>query len=132
MNKNIIIFVIIIAIFGMFCYIYSQNKITKNQQIIYKNEYKNLKNEEISGTEFASIINKAIDRNTLNNVPKDNNGLFIDEGENSIIIEVKFVDDENIINVQKIFNNDITKFISIYGKFKFKCTKIEIFVLWRS
>lgn len=125
MKKSIIIFVILIAILGMVWYIYSQNKISLNNKIAYNNDYKDLKDKEITGTELATIINKAMDLNVSNNVQKNNRGYFIDNGENSLQIEIKFKDSDDIINSQSIFKNDITRFINIYGNFKFKCTKIE-------
>lgn len=125
MKKSVIFFIIIIAILGTVWYINSQSKISLNNKIAYNNDYKELKDKEITGIEFASIINKAMDLNVSNQVQKDSKGFYIDNGENSLLIEIKFKDSDIIINAQSVFKNDITKFINIYGNYKFKCTKIE-------
>lgn len=124
MKKIIVFFVIIIAILGMFCYIYSQKKISQNELIANNKEYTTLLNKEISANDLASLINKTINKNETNKVTKEN-GLYIENDTNSIIMEIKFIDSDNAIRTENIYKNDITKFIELYGSSKFKCTKVE-------
>ena len=124
MKKIIIIFVIIIAILGSFCYIYAQKKITDNRKIANYGKYNTLLNKEMLGTDLASLINESIDKNKSNEV-KDDNGLYIENDENSIIIEIKFMDSDSPIRSEKIYFNGIQRFIELYGSSNFKCTKVE-------
>ena len=124
MKKIIIFFVIIIAILGMFCYIYSQKKISQNELIANNKEYTSLLNKEISANDLASLINKTINKDEANKIIKDN-GLYVENDTDSIIMEIKFIDSENIIRTENIYKNDIAKFIELYGSSKFKCTKVE-------
>ena len=125
MKKITIFLVLIIEFIGIYCYTYSQNKISKNNIIANNNEYTALLDTEITGTNFASIINKVMDQNLNNNVEKDSDGIFLDNGTNSINIEIKFKDTDKVVKAEKIFNYDIRNFIKVYGNYKFKCTKID-------
>lgn len=125
MKKISIIFVIIIAILGMFCYIYSQKKISQNEMVANNKEYTSLLETEIAGTDLATLINKTINKNESNEVQKEN-GTYIENDTNSIIIEIKFIDSENTIRMESIYKNEVSKFIELYGSSKFKCTKVEL------
>ncbi len=124
MKKIVVIFVIIIAILGSICYIYSQKKITENKKIANYDKYKTMLNKEFAGTDVASLINESIDKNKSNNV-EDNNGLYIDNNENTFIIEIKFLDADSLIRGEKIYLNGVQRFVDLYGTAKFKCTKVE-------
>ena len=123
MKKYIILAIIVImavTAIGYLNYI-SVSKATSNSN---KN-YENLLNKTITGTEFATYINKIIDKNTKNSVEKDSKGYYINNNENSIIVEIKFKDSDNIFRIEQISNNGIEKFINLYANLNFKCTKIE-------
>ena len=94
MKKIVLIFVIIIAILSSFCYIYSQKKITKNKKIASYDKYQKLLDTEIPGTDLASLINESIDKNKTNEVNSEN-GLYIENDDNSMIIEIKFIESDN-------------------------------------
>ena len=112
MKKIVVIFVIIIAILGSICYIYSQKKITENKKIANYDKYKTMLNKEFAGTDVASLINESIDKNKSNNV-EDNN------------VEIKFLDADSLIRGEKIYLNGVQRFVDLYGTAKFKCTKVE-------
>lgn len=124
MKKIVVIFVIIIAILGSICYIYSQRKVTYNKKIANYGKYKTMLNTDILGTDIASLINESIDKNKSNKV-EAKDGLYIDNGENSFIIEIKFLDADSLIRVEKIYLNGVQRFVELYGTSKFKCTKVE-------
>ena len=50
---------------------------------------------------------------------------YIDNGKNSIRIEIKFLELDKVITMERINNVGIEKFWSNYGALSFKCTKIE-------
>lgn len=125
MKKIIIFLSIVVIIVAGISYLYLNYKanyeISKKENMEYESYY----NKEILGTEVATLINRTVDVNTKNTIQKNNKGIFIENEENSIKMEIKFSDDENIHPAEIIFSNGIEKFVQYYGEIKFKCTKIE-------
>lgn len=125
MKKYIILAIIVIMAVTAIGYLYlnyiSNSKATTNSN---KN-YESLLNKTITGNEIATYINQIIDKNTKNGVEKGSNGYYIDNNENSIIVEIKFKDSDNIFRIEQIYNNGIEKFINLYANLNFKCTKLE-------
>lgn len=103
--------------------------------VTYKNEYniiqsenaefEEYKDKEINGLSVASMINKAVDKNTKNKIEKDKNGNFIQNDENSIEIEIYMTDNETTYKMETIYNAGIEQFVQYYGNIQFKCSKIE-------
>ena len=103
--------------------------------VVYKNEYnviqsenaefEEYKDKEINGLSVASMINKAVDKNTKNKIEKDENGKFIQNDENSIEIEIYMTDNETTYKMETIYNAGTEQFVQYYGNIKFKCSKIE-------
>ena len=125
MKKYIILFIIVIIAVCSISYLYLNYVNEANNVQASNKEYTSLYNESINGSTFATNINKIIDKNTKNNVQKDENGYFIDNGTNSIIVQIKFKDSDNIFRIEQIYNNDISKFIDLYSNLNFKCTNIK-------
>ncbi len=125
MKKYVILFIIVIIVVTSIAYLYLNYVSGANNVKASNKEYTNLYNTTITGSTLASNINKIIDKNTKNNVQKDENGYFIDNGTNSIIGEIKFKDSENTFKIEQIYNNDISKFINLYSNLNFKCTNIK-------
>ena len=124
--KKIGIFIfIVIAILGTLSYLYmtyiAQNNIAKKENKQLESYY----NEEIYGTDLATVINKSIDSNIINNVEKDKKNNYIENDTNSIKIDIYFTDDEKKHSMEEIYNTTTEKFVQYYSKIKFKCTKIE-------
>lgn len=124
MKKILIIFVIIIAFLGIIWYIYEEAKITYNQKIGFNNYYEQIKDKDINGADMTSLINRVIDNNEKNEVSKDSDGVFVSNNENSINMEIKFKDNDNVIKVEKIYTMGLQKFTELYRNSKFKLTKI--------
>ena len=125
MKKIIIFFVIVIAILGTIWYIINQKKIETRTIKEANEKYEIAKEREITGVELASIINKAIDNNEKNAVQKDSNGIYIDNEINSINIQIKFIESEETINMERIFAKGTKQFLQYYSYQNFKCNKIE-------
>lgn len=121
------IFLILLVIIALTSIGYLYISYTSNQKEVQANNkiYENLYNKEITGTDFATIINKTIDNNEKNQVEKEENGYFIDNGKSSVIVEIKFKDSDEIFRIEAIDKNGIENFIKLYANLKFKCTKIE-------
>lgn len=126
-NKIIIILIIFIVILSISIYtvhsyrknIYDYQETTRTYEAYY--------NKQILGTELISIINRTIDINQKNNIPKDSEGLYIENDNNSIKIYINFkYDDEyRIVEMEKISNNGTDNFRKIYSSANFKCTDIS-------
>ena len=125
MKKYIILMSTIIIIVSAVVYLCYQYKITINDITYNNKDYTILDGKEITGTELATLINKSINKNEENNVEKDSNGVYKDNKTNSINIEIKFKDNDKVIEAEKIEANDISKFIQYYSTTNFKCTNIE-------
>lgn len=125
MKKYIYLLIIVIIAIASVSYLYI-NYVNTTKNITNQNKmYENLYNKNINGTTFATSINKILDANNKNNVSKDENGYYLDNGTNSIIVEIKFKDSDNIFRIEQIYKNDISKFINLYANVNFKCTKIN-------
>ena len=117
MKKYIILAIIVIIAVGSISYMFASYRIN-NLQIEENNKmYTDIYNKEITGTELATIINKTIDRNEKNEVQKDESGFYIENETNSIIIEIKFKEAEEIIRTESISINGIENFINFYSNF---------------
>lgn len=125
MKKIACFFFIVIAIIVGISYMYINYKTsynqTKHENVIFESYY----NKEIYGTDLTTVINKAIDRNTENNIEKDKKGFYIPNDTNSIVIDIKITDNDKIYKMETFFNNQMDNFVQFYGQVRFKCTKIE-------
>lgn len=119
----LIILCIIVAIVGLTIY----NGIRlKNLTEDYNKTYESYNEKEILGTTLISIINKTIDQNEKNAIPKQEDSIYyIDNGENSIQIQVKFLESDNIIRMEDIAKQETENFIKYFATATFKCTSIE-------
>ena len=116
------ILLIISAIVGCTVYNYRQTQANIAQ---YNKQYESWYSKQILGTDFISIINKTIDNNEKNDIQKDENNIYIEDNEKSVKIYVKFLESDNIFDMEAISNNGIENFIQNYATFSFKCTKID-------
>lgn len=126
MKKSFLIItaIILIIIFIVLGYIFeAQSK--QNEAISYNKEYKNYLGKEIYGAEIATLINKVTEQNERNNVSKDENGYYIDNGTNSIKIDLKMITVEKTYPMELIYKNDVTNFVKNFNVILFKCTNIE-------
>lgn len=83
-------------------------------------QFESYNNQEIYGAELATIMNKAIDKNQNNEVPKDNKGKYIDNNNNSIRIEVQMLDNKKIYSMETLNSGGMDKFVKFYNEIKFK------------
>ena len=117
---SIFLIIIYIVVYG----VYQKNENTAQIGVDNKT-YESYENKEVLGTDIISIINKATDSNKKNDIKIGEDGNYIDNGKNSIRIEIKFLELDKVITMERINNVGIEKFWSNYGALSFKCTKIE-------
>ena len=88
-------------------------------------EYEQYLNKKILGTDVATLINKVVDKNEKNGVQKNEKGYYIDNGENSIKIDLKMTTIDKTYPMEEIYNNQITLFVQNFNFISFECTSIE-------
>ncbi len=126
MKRNIIFIVaIFLVVIAIITYSFYNIKRAEKESSQNNRAYQSFYNQEVLGTDVISIINKAIDSNEKNAVDKDEKGHYIDNNKNSIIIEIKFKEQEQIIKMEAIEKSGEQKFLILFGATSFKCTKIE-------
>ena len=83
--KKIFIFIAILIIIVAIVTIALASYQSKQNAIKAENaEYEKYKDQEVNGLEVATLINKSVDKNTKNEIPKDEKGIFIQNDTNSI------------------------------------------------
>ena len=117
------IFLVIVAILSYILYNYQKNIMIVNQINQEFEQYTT--QDKIIGSLLMTIINKATDYNEKNGVKKDNNNRYIQNEENSIKIEVKFLESKSIYDMEAISGLGSEAFIKNYNSMYFKCTKKE-------
>ena len=126
MKKSIILILTIFSIVvTIVCYSIYHQRMVKIQASENNRAYESFYNQDILGTDFISIINKAIDNNEKNLVNKDENENYINNERNSIKIEVKFKELDKVISMEAINKQSIYEFLQNFATANFKCTKIE-------
>ena len=125
MKKVAIFIVSVVAIVCLVWFAYYQYKAKRSEIETNNLEYEGLYEKEITGNNLATIINKTLDNNSKNNIKQNENGEYIDNGENSIKIDIKFKDSDKIFPMESIYSKQMSEFIRLYGQATFKCTKVE-------
>ena len=125
MKKIAIFILIIIAIVSTVSYIYLSNVNTYKKAQKENVKFEIYKDQEITGAEVTTLINKAINSNEQNEIEKDNKGRYIDNEMNSINIDIKFIDDDVTYNIEKIYNKGMDVFLTYYRDIKFKCMEVQ-------
>ena len=125
-NKILLILIIFMAILAIVTYILYNYRINLQELQKINNEFKTYANTQMLGTELISIMNRVQDINTKNKIEKDSDGLYIDNGKNSIklYLKLKYKEDYTTLEVEKIYDNVIKKFIKTYNTASFKCIEI--------
>lgn len=125
MKKLAIFFLTIIVIIVGISYMYMNYK--ANYYINQKENYQfsGYYNKELKGNEIATLINKAYDNNSSNNVAKDKKGKFIENDNNSIKMDIKMLDIDKTYDMETLNSGGMDKFVQYYGQITFKCTKID-------
>lgn len=126
MKKIIIFFVIILIIVSTVAYIYLNYKAKYNEAQKENAKFEDIKEEqEITGQDLVSIMNRIIDLNEKNAISKDDKGYYIDNEKNSVNMDVTFKDVEVTYNIERINKAGMSNFLQNYRDIIFKCIKIQ-------
>ena len=100
MKKTFILLFTLLLVIIIIAVVNINNLEKNNKQILkYNAEYEYYCKDIILGTELTTLINKAMDNNEKNNIPKDEKNHYIPDEENSIKIFIKMKSAENILEV---------------------------------
>ena len=126
MKKTVLFLVMLITVMiAITSYIYLRYQ-TDLQKAKRQNEsFESYYEQEIFGTDLATVINKAVDCNEKNEVEKDKNNMYVENESNSINIDIKFIDDDKVHRMEELHNAQISSFVGLYNQIKFKCTDIK-------
>ena len=134
MKKIAFIGIIVIVIIIMLIMQITDIQKQKKQVMLLNQEYETYQNKDLYGIDVVSIINKAMDNNEKYGILKDENGMYIEDEENSIKVELNLISDvdettsENIMVTKQM--EDLQKvglegFITNFNLTTFQCKEIE-------
>lgn len=126
MKKTLLLItaIILIIVFCILSYIL-QKRSELNEINYYNKQYEIYLNKDVYGTEVATIINKAVEQNEENEIPKDENGYYIENDADSIKIDLKMITIDQTYQMETIYNNNIQEFVKNFNIVLFRCTNIE-------
>ena len=125
MKKIFLFFAMIIIIICGVSYMFLNYKANYNISKKANLEFENYLNVEVSGIDLVTVMNRAIDSNERNEVEKNKKGIYQDNENNSISIEVKITDNDTIYQMETFEKSGMQNFLTYYGNIKFKCTNIK-------
>ena len=106
-------------------HVYNANRIDK-MATKHNQQYEMYCNKKILGTDLISLINKAIDYNEKNNIPKQKDSIYyVNNNTNSIQISVKFIENDKIIEMEDIAEKQTETFIKFFATSIFICNDIK-------
>ncbi|MBO5478578.1 MAG: hypothetical protein J6A04_02530 [Clostridia bacterium] len=128
MKKTVIVFTII---FVCILLVVSVSLVQNNENLLNikkeNEQYEQYKDKKVFGTEVASIMNKAMNENLKNEVEQDEKGFFIPNEINSIKVEIKLLNEDElkIYQMETIQKVGTTGFVKNFNLILFQCTNIE-------
>ena len=119
------ILLLVVIIIGVFFTWYKQNLQMLNDIKSFNNEYEGYLDREISGVDLTTIINKAIENNNKNEIPKNEDGTYKNDGESSIEIIIKPTEEGKAYPMEAFEKVGIREFTKNFGGVVFKSVKVE-------
>jgi preprotein translocase subunit SecG len=116
---SIFLIIIIIIMINYNNYKNQQKKIEK-----FNSEYEYYNKDDLTGVDITTIINKAINNNEKYGIKKDDDGLYIDDGQDSIKIYVSMIINGKTYPMESINSLGMEYFTNYFGVINFKCTSI--------
>lgn len=128
MKKILICLIIVLIVITIIATMYVSNNNKSLEKIKNTNqEYEIYLEKTVFGTDVTTIINKAINQNEKNNISKDEKGMYIENDENSIKVELIMLneDKKTTYQMETLQKAGIQGFIKNFNLINFKCSKIE-------
>lgn len=125
MKKTLLFFILVFFVIICSLFLFLRNIQAEQRALLKENsQYEIYLNQQVYGTDVATLINKIINHNEKNNVKKNKNGYYI-EDDNSIFLQVNMKTIEKTYKMEQFYNNDITNFVKNFNEIKFKCIDIQ-------
>lgn len=126
MKKIFALITLILVVISVVVVIKFQNFQKQKREIAKFNlEYEEYNKEKLNGLDITTVINKAINNNEKFKISKDENGLYIEDDENSIKIFITMIINEKTYPMEKINALGMNSFVEYFGVVDFKCTDIK-------
>ncbi|MBR2289637.1 MAG: hypothetical protein IJ867_03285 [Clostridia bacterium] len=126
MKKVIIgIFLVVLAIVIAFGTWYHEKAQELKRIQKFNREFEEFLDTEISGVYLTTVMNKAIDYNTQNEIAKNANGTYQENDQNSIEIIIKPMLEGNAYPMEAFEKVGMKEFTKSFGEKVFKSSKVE-------
>ena len=126
MKKPLIIFIsIMICIITILFVFLRQIEAEKRAHDRINIEYQEYLDKEIYGIQLATIINKVISSNEKNEVTKDQEGMYVDNGLNSILVDIYISDNNTTYKMENIYKLGTSEFLQHFNTIMFKGKIVE-------
>ena len=125
-NKIFIILTLLFLIIVLSFWALSINNKKNNANLKkYNYEYEKYLNKTITGTELATLMNKAINQNEINKIKQDKQKHYIENDKDSIKIEIKITLTGKTYPMEEFYNNDTNEFVKYFSEIQFHCVDVE-------
>ena len=115
MKKIIILFSLILIIVAVVAINYKGFQREQNSVTAYNLEFEKNLQKEILGLDLTTIINKVINNNEKNNVEMGQDKRYINNGTNSINIDIWMTDTKETYSMEMLYNGGVENFVQYYG-----------------
>lgn len=125
--KNTILYILTVVIIIIVIVLskYFELKSIENEISSFNGKYEMYLDKEIYGNDITTAINKAVNDNENAMIKKDENGLYIQNDEDSIKIEIKTIDIDKIFSMETLYNGGMEQFVNMYKYILFKCIEVK-------
>jgi len=125
--KKVIIGILLITVIVVICFSTWYNRNLQKLKDIknFNDGFNEYINKEITGTELTTVLNKALENNNKNKIEKNQDGIYIDNGENSIEVLVKPSKEGSFYSMEAFEKVGMLDFTKNFGGFIFKSIKVE-------
>lgn len=91
----------------------------------FNKQYEQYLDKQVYGTDVTTVINKAIENNIKNDIPKDDKGMYITDNKYCIKVELNMITVEKTYQMEQLSNAGLTEFVKNFNVIVFECTSIE-------
>ena len=135
MKKGIIAILLIVAILVVIISMQIKQNAQNRQDVLsFNREYEKYQDKDLYGIDIVTVINKAVDNNAKNEIEKDANARYINDGEKSIQVELNLIagvdaktgEKETVTHpMERLIEVDLNGFIKNFNLTIFRVKEIE-------
>lgn len=126
MKKTIAVILLLLVIASVVVVIQFKNIQKKEQEVLkYNMKFEEYNKTGLNGLDITTIINKAVNENEQNAVEKEENGFYKDNGQNSILIDIKMIINGKTYRMEQINELGIGSFTEYFAEVSFDCKDVK-------